>query len=286
VSNEDDKNKLTDYLLGRLPEEEEVRLENGYLAVEDAQERLLVVEDELVEAYARGRLSSDERELMERRLLASSEGRRKLEVAEALIRIAGESAAYPEPAPVATRNPAAMKNRISPRTGVFQPVFLRFALAAAALILIAGIWSIHRRQAQQVAVRDSGEMPQARKDGSGREAARSPEAPPLVASVVLSPGLSRGGGSTETLRIVPGVSTVKITVVLESRGRRLYRVELRGPGEDKTGSTAATIPVTGDKIVWQLPASRFENGEYTLWMMDPGDKEKILGESSFTVVKK
>ena len=280
MSNEDDKNKLADYLLGRLPEEEEVRLENGYLAVEGAQERLLVVEDELVEAYARGRLSSDERDLMERRLLASAEGRRKLEVAEALIRIAEESAAYPEPAPVA------IKNRIPPRTGIFQPVFLRLALVAAALILIAGIWSIHRWQAQHVAVRDSGEMPQARQDGSGSEAARSPEAPPLVASIVLSPGLSRGGGSTETLRIVPGISTVKITVVLESRSRRLYRVELRGPGEDKRSSTAATIPVSGDKIVWQLPASRFENGEYTLWMMNPGDKEKILGESSFTVVKK
>jgi hypothetical protein len=279
VRKEDDKNKLADYLLGRLPEEEEVCLENGYLAAEEAQERLLAVEDELVEAYARGRLSSDEREQVERRLLASPQGQRKLEVSQALIRIAEESE-YSKPEPVA------IKHTISPRTGILQPIFLRFALAGAALILIAGVWIIQRRQSQQVAVRNSGEIGQGGQHRTGSEPVKSPQAPLVVASIVLNPGLSRGGGPPQTLRIVPGLSTVRITVVPESSSRRLYRVELRGPGEDQRAWTAATIPVERDKIVWQLPASRFKKGEYTLWMTDPENKEKILGESNFTVVKK
>jgi hypothetical protein len=279
VRQEDDKNRLADYLLGRLPEEEEVRLENEYLAVEGAQERLLMVEDELVEAYARGQLSSDERERVERRLLASPQGRRKLEVSQALIHIAEESE-YSKPASVA------IKHKISPRTGILQPIFLRFALAGAALILIAVVWSIQRRQSQQVSVRNSSEIGRGGPQGSGSEPAKSPQAPLVVASIVLNPGLSRGGGPPQTLRIVPGLSIVRITVVPESSSRRLYRVELRGPGEDERAWTADTIPVEGDKIVWQLPASRFKKGEYTLWMTDPENKQKILGESNFTVVKK
>jgi hypothetical protein len=82
---EDQDRRLADYLLGRLADEEELRLETEYLADPAAQERLAVVEDDLVDAYARGALSSDERTRLEGRLLASPRGRRKLDLARALL---------------------------------------------------------------------------------------------------------------------------------------------------------------------------------------------------------
>jgi len=53
--------RLTDYLLGNLPESEEVRLEEEYLASSDAQDRLAAVEDDLVEAFLEGQLSAREK---------------------------------------------------------------------------------------------------------------------------------------------------------------------------------------------------------------------------------
>lgn len=80
--------RLTDYLLGYLPEPEEIRLEEEYLANPDTQSRLLIVEDELVDAYVQGELSAQERKQLEDRFLASPRGRRKLELAKSLMTIA------------------------------------------------------------------------------------------------------------------------------------------------------------------------------------------------------
>jgi hypothetical protein len=90
--NEPERDKrLSDYLLGQLPEAEEGRLEQEYLADAELQERLLLIEDDLVDAYAHGELGGGERRHLEQGLLASPRGRRKLELARGLMAAAPRS---------------------------------------------------------------------------------------------------------------------------------------------------------------------------------------------------
>src|SRR5216683_4672483 len=81
----DEKNRLTGYLLGDLPEEERERVEWEYFSSEDFWRELCAPEDELIEAYVRGRLSGDQKLKFENRFLASPEKRSRIAVARMLI---------------------------------------------------------------------------------------------------------------------------------------------------------------------------------------------------------
>lgn len=55
------------YLLGELPEDERLRLEEDYLADSELFARVLAVEEDLIDAYARGELSESARKQFEER---------------------------------------------------------------------------------------------------------------------------------------------------------------------------------------------------------------------------
>lgn len=86
----DDDERLVRYLLGELSPSEQAELEAGYFADNSSFERLLAVEEELIDACVRGELSGRRRRELERRLSTSSEGRQKLRFAKELLRYAGE----------------------------------------------------------------------------------------------------------------------------------------------------------------------------------------------------
>ena len=92
VNQSEQDERLAQYLLGALPEAEELRIEAAYLADADAQERLAVVEDELVDAYVRHQLRRADCHKLEARFLASPRGRKKLELARSLLALTREAA--------------------------------------------------------------------------------------------------------------------------------------------------------------------------------------------------
>ena len=63
----DDDRLLTRYLLGELSGSRQTRLEEKLLADEGWYERLLIVEDELIDAYVRDELVADKRSRFEAR---------------------------------------------------------------------------------------------------------------------------------------------------------------------------------------------------------------------------
>ena len=75
---------LVRYLLGDLPEEEQVEIEE--LAFRDQQfmQTIQAVESDLIDEYVRGGLSDRERRQFEARFFASAERRRKVGFAKAL----------------------------------------------------------------------------------------------------------------------------------------------------------------------------------------------------------
>src|ERR1051325_3604602 len=91
------------YLLGDLPEEQQVEIEERAFADKDYLALVTAVENDLIDEYVRRELSETERRKFESRFLASAERRKRVEFAKALAR--GPVAA-PGPERVVISHPA------------------------------------------------------------------------------------------------------------------------------------------------------------------------------------
>ena len=94
MTNQDnDPKMITAYLLGELSELEQEQLEIRYFADDALFAQLLAIEDDLIDRYARRQISGDERLRMERYFMKSPARRKRVQVAEALLRQVGSLAA-------------------------------------------------------------------------------------------------------------------------------------------------------------------------------------------------
>jgi hypothetical protein len=117
------------WLLGKLPEHEREALEERALADGELFERLLIAEEELVDARVRGELSARDRRRFDASLATSPRLRERLRIARLLAAEADRVAA--------TRPAAAWKPAVELRRWLSRP--LPAALAAAALLLSLGV---------------------------------------------------------------------------------------------------------------------------------------------------
>src|SRR5262245_31044689 len=88
----DNEKLLTRYLLGRLPEEQQLQVEGEFLSDDQRYEWLLALENELFYDYAQNKLSPDEREQFEKRFLSSEQNRKRAMIASAVAQKMSESA--------------------------------------------------------------------------------------------------------------------------------------------------------------------------------------------------
>ena len=91
--------RLTRYLLGAGSPRERERLEAEYFADQDAFENMLSAEDDLIDAYARGDLSAEERRQFEDRFLSSAQGRERVQFARTLAGAVAVAPSLPQPSP-------------------------------------------------------------------------------------------------------------------------------------------------------------------------------------------
>jgi len=80
----DDDDAIARYLLGLLTDEERSAVQERLFQDEDYFDRIRAIEYELLDACSRGEMPASERALLESSLLASAEGRRKLDFARGL----------------------------------------------------------------------------------------------------------------------------------------------------------------------------------------------------------
>src|SRR5262249_1908978 len=87
------------YLLGDLPETEQMAVEQEYFADPEKLEEVWAAENDLVDRYVRGRLPRGEQELFERNYLQSPKHRDRVALARKLLEAADRQAAESGPAP-------------------------------------------------------------------------------------------------------------------------------------------------------------------------------------------
>lgn len=165
------------YLLGDLPEEEQIRLEDRAFSDQEYMQNILDAESDLIDEYVRGGLSDSERRRFERRFLVSSERQRKVEFARAL------ACAVPEAAPEAVVDGAArpVLQNLQASWGNSFLAWLRglnpimsFSLAAFAVVLSLGLsWLIFdsfRLRAQVARLQAEQELQRRREEELRRQA--------------------------------------------------------------------------------------------------------------------
>ena len=75
--NDSDQQRIRSYLLGKLSDEEQQKIEDRLMTEEDLFEELQISKDEVVQEYCAGELTTKERNWLEQHLLASPEGKRR-----------------------------------------------------------------------------------------------------------------------------------------------------------------------------------------------------------------
>jgi hypothetical protein len=308
----DDDKLIARYLLGELPEAEQTQLEEHAFSNSDYMHHVRAVEKDLIDEYARGELSGPRREAFEQRFLASEQRRRQIEFARALMQVGGENlaSASSDAAPVATTSWWSsfffFGRKLNPAMG--------FALAALALlVVIGGVWLFResarsrREQAQiqppsaatpraqeNAAPKSTPEQraqnePQATPSQANQEVRQTPR--PVVASLLLLPGTSRGADSHPHLIITPATSTAQLRVVLESGDEyKSYGLQLRSVSgkavRSQAGLTAHAGP-GGRAVVLTLPANLLASGDYELTLNGINEQKRAeaLGYYYFSVRK-
>src|SRR5215831_2238364 len=132
---------LTNYLLGKLSEEEGVHVEDRAFADAAYLGELEAAEADLIDAYVRGDLTQSDRREFERRFLASPGRRGKVEFAVALVRAMAEMKSS-ESLAVKSSFRQALAAAFGPWRWTFQ-----FAAAVTLVFFGLGTWWLARENA-------------------------------------------------------------------------------------------------------------------------------------------
>lgn len=266
------------YLLGDLPEDEQLALEAGFFANGNLLEQMQNIETDLVDEYVRGLLPNADQRQFERHYLTTPAHRERVAFARELLRAANEQAL---PQSIQTKESFWEKLLASLRA----PQFAFGVAVTAAVLLVAGTVWLNNQQAdwqQQVAKTEaeraaerqrlleleaqlaqqnqlnselSAELERLRAESS------KPISSPSVFSFVLLSGVR--GGEQQTLKLPPGTDQIRFQMKLESNKYQRYSVSIRPIDGGRSWTSSATRQ-TGTTVSVNIPASKLNSGDYIL----------------------
>jgi len=316
----DSEPMMTRYLLGELSESEQADLEQRYLVDSAFFERLSQCETDLMDDYARGRLSPQARERFEQVYLANPERRARLRFSEALVATLDREASR------------VVVARQSDTGSWWQKLFVpfiggqrafAFSIAVVLLLMLLGsAWLFLRTS------RLRNELAQTRATGAAREqrerelqqqltdeqaknrqliaeldrerAQPTPEigiaspkntAPAFVSLLLVASGVRGAETKSPTLSIPAGTQEVRIELKTAENEYQSYQLELHAVGGKAIfdrKSVKPTIRKSGANFRFMVPASKFTSGDYILTLkgvMPTGEVEDV-SKSLFRVERK
>jgi hypothetical protein len=251
-----DESLLRHYLLGTVGPQSREDIEKRLFSDDRLLwERLCIVEDDLVNDYVTGTLNADEKGDFEKHFLSTDERRAKVEFAKALH-------AYVElqDASVETGQQDSYRPAQKSTWGWLRQPATAWTVAAAAMLLLV----------VQGALR-----PRALPPGN----VNPPASAPMVVSVSLAPGLTRGVvGELSRVRILPGTQAVRLQLNAPSETYPAYRATLHEVGGTELLSLAGLRPVStadGAMIIVTLPSESLPEGDYFIRLSSNTDSATL-----------
>jgi hypothetical protein len=257
-SHDYDDQRLIHYLLGTLTADEAEELDELSMTDEDFAGRLRVVEDDLVDAYARGDLDAGARTRFESRYLAVPGAHERLRFAEAF-EIHQKRGASPAPA------------RAVPLPTASRRLPMWALAAAASIVLAVASYVLLQRTTARPAQTEV--PPGVVKSQPGPPTVETPTAPAptqadesVIAMVLMPP--TRGPGESAALTLPRGATTVEIRLTLESDDFKGYEVVLKDLKTDRALWRSPRLQSTAsaaDRVVpVRIDAARLNSERYTL----------------------
>jgi hypothetical protein len=283
-----DKEKLlVRYLLGELPEEQRIQVEEMFLGDDRHYEELLALEDELYYDYAQGNLSARERAQFKERFLSSGRNNKQAILASAMAQIMTQAKAAP------ARNPEPVQSRWQS----LQAYFSLPSLAALAVMLLVSIFLLvgtvrlrkefnsfrEERLAQEEQLRQQTQQERARADELSSKLKRElnenakpraesvPERKkplPLISLVLSSSAVRDLTSEVSKVQIPPGNRLLRFQLNL--RGEVTYNsyqvvLSAEDGGEKWTlGRLRPRRTGFGQILIFNLPSKILAEGDYEL----------------------
>jgi hypothetical protein len=259
--------RIINYLLKELPEEELEQFEDECFAQERWPSHLNLVEEDLIDDYLRDELSPERRRRFERNYLTTEARRKRVAMAAALLRRVDELT--PQPAPAAVVTPPAPQtwldhSRTFWRNRSWKPQAAAATLAA--VFILAGTWWL------------AGPLRPSHPAHSAKKISE-----PLVLNI--SHGNRAEGvraGKAKLSREGAGLKLL-LTLPRSFAHAARYRVQLENEnGETKLSETAARE----DQIVpLEIPAGSLARGRYAVKLFAAADdtEQRIPGHYYFDV---
>ncbi len=296
------------YLLGDLPEDLLVQVENRAFSDPEYLRVVEAVEADLIDSYVRGELQASERRQFEVRFLASPARRKKVEFARAWARVASESQAADNTEMARSGVPRrSWRDALARLVRGPVPAF-QFAMGVVAVVLVSVIsWQAVQttrlrgrvgeleaeragQQQQEKTLQKAIEVERARADDLSAQLQRN--GPTGLASLILMPGMVRGENAPPQLVVPHTAQLAALQVQLEPRDEYpQYRAELhtRRGDEILTRSNlreqrSGVVRV----VVLEIPASVLNAGDYELTLkgIAAGKQPEDIAYYRFSVQKK
>jgi len=216
---------LREFLLGKLADEELERVENLYLTDSQTRERVLALEQDLIEDYLENSLSEEDKERFLARYADTDEQRRKLRITKS-IKDWAVTQATTSPATAAATT-VSMSSRLRTRLRLRPIVFVPVAVAIALAVVLAIVWlNSQREKKKHFAVEQ--ELAFLNSPAGLREF------PPQMIPLELRPITVRGVETPIELnpRSENRIVELLLPWILKER-YSIYRAEIRPPGDGK-----------------------------------------------------
>lgn len=292
------------YLLGQLSEAERAQVEERFLNDSEYYEQLLVVEDEIRCAYAKGALSAEERERFEKQFLIFPDERQKVALAKEMI---GALSSMQVEEAIAAPGSGRQKERL---TWEKVRALLRFkspamgwALACATTIILAAlvwlaietarlrsqVYDLQSRQTkrEQEIEQQSAEA-RARVEelnreleaerqnrtlleqelAAQREQSTSGESLRSIISLILVPGQIRGGGGSRQLTIPQNSAQVRLLLNIgEPNSYKSFQAVIRNSEGVQVWSRAglrASLARGAQFVILRIPARQLAEDDFEI----------------------
>jgi hypothetical protein len=295
---------IAQYLLGELPEQQQVEIEDRAFSDQQFMASITSVENDLIDEYVRRDMSESDRRRFESRFLASESRRKRVEFARALAHLLEETRVTERETRKVGATRSSWRDALAAFFDGLNPVGKIALTAATLVILLGGAWLItqtltlrnqlnqlqarqqndrqtlerqvesERRRNQELSAQlDQEKQQRAQSDESLRrlsETANQPSEAPrsIIASLILLPGISRGATTQPKLILPPNASVARLQIGIEpEEDYKSFGVELRTAGGRPVwmrDSLTARSSRGGRSIRLTLPASALLPGEYEL----------------------
>lgn len=307
-----DNNAAADFLLGRLSDEQRDAVEEGFVTNQQSFEQLLQAENDLIDDYVAGRLSSEDRRRFESIVLK----RQKERVHFARAMSAYLAANTRTPARVAAG--PGWRARLG-QIFTVPPMYAAGLSAAALAVALGAVFLLTRPPERELAtveapqeqaatvlpsaaapsadssvtLQPSGAVPAVDDTPAAKETLkkttaadvrpRASQAPAVIATVMLIPGLTRGGSSATAIELPNRNGLISLQLPREQASFSHYTILVETVDGQQIWNQR--VSAKAGNIRTSVPRKRLQRGDYivTLKGISPDGLSETLNEYTFAV---